>query len=135
MKKFKLIFYPIYIVAVLLVIIFGLEILFNMETYKEKFYSNLFSQSGSNLWSLKYIPYYLMGIFLFLGSLMSVEWIIENFQIMDLRRKLKKAEEEVLQYKAKLYDRSQEPAPLPPALPEADEDFEDDFELDLGNED
>ncbi|MFT6882444.1 MAG: hypothetical protein ACI83W_001516 [Marinoscillum sp.] len=129
MKKFKLIFYPIYIVAALLILIFGLEILANMESYKEKFYSNLFSQSGSNLWSLKYIPYYLMGIFLFLGTLMSIEWILENFQLMELRRKLKKAEGEVLHYKAKLYDLTQKPI----EEEEPEEKEESDYKLD--NED
>ncbi len=124
MKKFKLIFYPIYIVATLLILIFGLEILANMESYKEKFYSNLFSQSGSNLWSLKYIPYYLMGIFLFLGTLMTIEWVVENFQLMELRNKLKKAEEEVIHYKAKLYDQSQKPVEEELLEDEADDDYE-----------
>ncbi len=124
MKKFKLIFYPIYIVAVLLVLIFGLEILLNMESYKEKFYSNLFSQSGSNFWSLKYIPYYLMGTFLFLGSLMTIEWVIENIQMFDLRTKLKKAEEEVMLYKAKLYDKSQVETSAPVVSPETNDELE-----------
>ncbi|MFY0605639.1 MAG: hypothetical protein JXR10_02930 [Cyclobacteriaceae bacterium] len=134
MKKFKLIFYPIYIVAVLLVLIFGLEILLNMEAYKEKFYSNLFSQSGSNLWSLKFIPYYLMGTFLFLGSLMSIEWVIENFQLMDLRRKLRKAEEEVMLYKSKLYDLSQEEANTPTMSFDVSDDQLEDEELDEEDE-
>ena len=38
---------------------------------------------------------------------MSVEVITENIQILNLKRKLKKAEEEVTQIKAKLYDQSQ----------------------------
>lgn len=107
MRKFKLFFYPIYLIAIFLVMYYSMDILANMDVYKEKVYANFFRPSNSDLWSLKNAPYYLMCTFLFLGTLMLVELISENLQIFRLKSRLKKAEEEVTKYKAKLYDKSQ----------------------------
>lgn len=57
--------------------------------------------------ALRQLPVYLMGSFIFLAVLMLVELVAENFQIISLKRKVKKAQEEVLHYKAKLYDQAE----------------------------
>lgn len=118
MRKFKLFFYPVYLVAIFLVLYFSMDILTHMDTYKEKM---------DMTFALRKLPIYLMSAFIFLGVLMLVELIAENFQILDLKRRVKKAEEEVLKYKAKLYDQSQE---------EDDEEEESKpFKIDLGDDD
>lgn len=98
MRKFKLFFYPIYLIAAFLVLYYSVDILTNMESYKEKI---------DMTFALRKLPVYTMSAFVILSVLMLVEMVAENFQIINLKRKVKKAEEEVLKYKAKLYDQSQ----------------------------
>ncbi len=130
MRKFKLFFYPIYLIAAILVLYFSLDVLFNLESYKEKM---------DMTFALRKLPVYLMSAFIFLGLLMLVEVVTENYQLIALKRKVKKAEEEVLKYKARLYDKSQgfdatdeedesHEEELPPHLPTFDlgEDDKDD---------
>ena len=98
MRKFKLFFYPIYLIAAFLVLYYSVDILANMESYKEKI---------DMTFALRKLPVYSMSAFILLSVLMLVELVAENFQIINLKRKVKKAEEEVLKYKARLYDKSQ----------------------------
>ncbi|HCX22589.1 MAG: hypothetical protein CMB80_06930 [Flammeovirgaceae bacterium] len=98
MRKFKLFFYPIYMIAAFLVLYYSVDILANMESYKEKI---------DMTFALRKLPVYSMSAFILLSVLMLVELVAENFQIINLKRKVKKAEEEVLKYKARLYDKSQ----------------------------
>ncbi|MEQ8583905.1 MAG: hypothetical protein RIC30_15985 [Marinoscillum sp.] len=116
MRKFKLFFYPVYLIAIFLVLYFSMDILAHMDNYKEKI---------DMTFALRKLPVYLMSAFILLGVLMLVELIAENFQILDLKRRVKKAEEEVLKYKAKLYDQSQED----------EEEESKPFKIDLGEED
>ncbi|RED98918.1 hypothetical protein [Marinoscillum furvescens] len=111
MRKFKLFFYPIYLIAAFLILYFSIDILNNMEAYKAKL---------DMTFALRQLPLYLMGTFIFLAVLMLVELVAENFQIISLKRKVKKAQEEVLHYKAKLYDQAEAGA--------SDEDDEEDEE-------
>lgn len=128
MRKFKLFFYPIYLLAAVLVLYFGADILSNMDAYKEKAYNNFFQPNNENLWSLKNAPYYLVWTFIVLASLMLIELVVENFQIINLKRRARKAEEEVVKYKAMLYDRSQDATP--PAVDEEEDDDEDNLPQD-----
>ena len=123
MRKFKLFFYPLYLIAAFGVLYFGIDILNNMDAYKERL---------DMTFALRKLPIYLMATFIVLSLMMIIELALENFQIISLKRQLKKANEEVLKYKAKLYDQSQteeedeaddeEDAPED----EADEDEDDD---------
>ena len=98
MRKFKLFFYPLYLIAAFGVLYFGIDILNNMDAYKERL---------DMTFALRKLPIYLMGTFIVLSLMMIIELALENFQIISLKRQLKKANEEVLKYKAKLYDQSQ----------------------------
>lgn len=111
---------------------FSVDILNNMDSYKEQL---------DMTFALRQLPIYLMTAFLILSLLMVAELAVENWQILSLRKKLRKAEEQVMQYKAKLYDQSQEtPAPstiAPFNLPMGDEPDildDDDDEEDEANE-
>ncbi len=126
MRKFKLFFYPIYLIAAFLVLYYSVDIMSNMESYKEKI---------DMTFALRKLPVYTMSAFIILSVLMIVELAAENFQIISLKRRVKKAEEEVLKYKAKLYDKSQGEDD------EEDDDEEEDDEkpqlpqFDLGDDD
>ncbi len=124
MRKFKLIFYPIYLIAAFAVLYFSSDFLINMDTYKENIHP---------FEDLKYytttIPTYTLSAFIFLSLLMLVELVAENFQIINLRRRVKKAEEETMKYKARLFDQSEEAAKsLPEDLDDDEQEDEDDDE-------
>jgi len=88
-----------------------------MDSYKERI---------DITFALKKLPIYLMVSFIFLTLLMITEFVVENYQIIKLKSKLKKAEDEVTKYKAKLYDRSEEQASRLPQIEEEDADDGDD---------
>ena len=111
-------FYPVYLIAIFLVLYFSMDILAHMDNYKEKI---------DMTFALRKLPVYLMSAFILLGVLMLVELIAENVQILDLKSRVKKAEEEVLKYKAKLYDQSQEAGD--------DDEESESFKIDLGDDD
>ncbi|MEQ9303116.1 MAG: hypothetical protein RJQ14_04305 [Marinoscillum sp.] len=117
MRKFKLFFYPIYLIAAFGVLYYAIDIMSNMDSYKEKI---------DMTFALRKLPIYLMTTFILLTVLMLVELVAENFQIISLKRRVKKAEEETLKYKAKLYDQSQG---------EEEDEGSEPFELDLGDDD
>lgn len=84
--------------------------------------------------AMRKLPVYLMSTFVALCVLMLVELVVENFHIINLKRKARKAEEEVLRLKAKLYDDSQGAPTTSIGMvdkdePVDDEDDEDDYKL------
>lgn len=120
MRKFKLFFYPIYLITAFTVLYFSFDFLVNMDAYKENIHP---------FEDLKYytttIPTYALSGFIFLVVLMLVELIAENIQIINLKRRVKKAEEETMRYKAKLYDRTEEETNRL-MIPEEEDNDEDD---------
>ncbi|MFY0600981.1 MAG: hypothetical protein JXR03_15000 [Cyclobacteriaceae bacterium] len=114
MRKFKIFFYPIYIIFALVILYFSIDIMINLDTYKEKIPMNMIFRD---------IPMYLLSLFLFVSLMMLVGIIVENSHIVSLKKKLSNAEKEVLTLKAKLYDRSQLPEE---STPDLDEDVEED---------
>jgi len=119
MKKFKLFFYPIFLITAVVVMYFSLDIIINMDDYLDKM----------DFATLRKLPNYALAGFLFISVLMLVEFGIENFQIITLRRKAKEANKEVLSLKAKLYDQKDQDIETPTLdlpesfdLPEEDED-------------
>lgn len=119
MRKFKLFFYPIYLITALVVVYFSFDILVNLDAYKEDITLEDFT------FYTKKVPVYITSAFIFIGLLMLVEIVSENLQIMRLKSRLKKAEEETTKYKAKLFDQS-ETSQTPKAIEEEDLDDEDD---------
>lgn len=99
MRKFKLFFYPIYLVAIFVVLYYSIDILNNMDAYKEKL---------DMTFAMRQLPRYLMLSFIVLCVLMLIELVAENFHIINLKRKARNAEKEVLRLKARLYDESQD---------------------------
>ncbi len=97
MKKFKLIFYPIYIIVIGIVFYYSIDMLSNMDEYLSRLFK-----------SISQVPKYTLSIFLTLGSLMIIEITLENIHIVSLIKRAQKAEKEVLVLKAKLYDASQQ---------------------------
>lgn len=98
MKKFRIIFYAVYIVTVLVVLYFCIDIMLHKASYMEKI----------NFSTIKKLPGYTIVLLLFLSTLMIVEFVVESAQIMSLRRQLTNKEKEVLALKAKLYDKAEE---------------------------
>lgn len=98
MRKFKLFFYPIYLLATFVALYYSVDILNNMDAYKEKL---------DMTFAMRKLPGYLMISFIVLCVLMLTELVVENFHIINLKRKARSAEEEVLRLKARLYDESQ----------------------------
>ena len=96
MKKFKLIFYPIYIIVIGVVFYYSIDMFSNMDEYLSRLFK-----------SISQVPKYTLSIFLTLASLMIVEIIVENIHIFKLLKRAQNAEKEALLLKAKLYDESQ----------------------------
>jgi len=121
MKKFKLFFYPIFLITALAVMYFSLDIIINMDAYLDKI----------DFATLRKLPNYALGGFLFISIMMLAEFALENFQIISLRKKVKEAEKELINLKAKLYDQNEQSTPkldLPESfdIPDEEEDEDDD---------
>ncbi|WP_258102958.1 hypothetical protein [Marinoscillum sp. MHG1-6] len=116
MKKFKLIFYPIYVLAMLVVLYYSIDILANMDAYKEKVPIHMV---------FKDIPVYALSIYILLSLIMVVELVAENLHIIKLKKRAETAEKEVLTLKAKLYDESTSALSAPAEEEETEEDQDD----------
>ncbi|MEP2608707.1 MAG: hypothetical protein ABJH57_02670, partial [Cyclobacteriaceae bacterium] len=118
MRKFKLFFYPIYIIITLVVLYFSVDIMVNIEEYK----------ADITFSDLKKAPVYLLSLFIFLCLFMLTELVVENTHIISLKNKVKQAEQEVLSLKARLYDKSQTVEPEAKPTEEGEDSFEDEDE-------
>ncbi len=103
MKKFKLVFYPIYVLAALLIIYFSIDIMSNKEAYLAKMPIDKNYNTFAN---------YALAIFLVASLLMLIEIVIENIQLIKLRKMYKKEKEAHLNLKAQLYDESRTARPI-----------------------
>lgn len=118
MRKFKRIFYPIYLVVIVLVLVISFNIYEALELFKVWGWFKYFSD----------LPYMGRDLMIFLCVLMLVEIVAENFQIADLKSKKTSLEQQVTELKAKLYDKSQG-AVIEPEEPEEEKEewgFEED---------
>ncbi len=127
MKKFKIFFYPIYLLIAIVALYYSIDILSNQQEYMERV---------NDFATLRKLPQYLLTVVLIISLLMVLELIVENVHLFRLRKKVASAEEELLKLKAKLYDQSGESAPKN-ALSEAkvsddpdDDEQENDYLLD-----
>lgn len=95
MKKFKRIFYPIYLIFTLGFAYLAIDSLLNMEStlgwFNERF--DVLNQ-----------PYWIMAFFLIMALLMIVEMIVENVHIHQVKGGIEDLEDEIVRLKAKLFD-------------------------------
>lgn len=98
MRKFKRVFYPIYIVFSLGFLYLSIDSLINMEDqmvwFSEKFSAN--SQ-----------PFWIMSFVMILAILMTVEIIAENIHIHRVKEGIDELQDEILRLKARLYDQDE----------------------------
>lgn len=98
MKKFKQIFYPIYLITALAVGYRALTGLGNPEAATMWFQSN-FAPARQAHWILL--------ILMLLAVLMLVEIVIENLRIRQLKNEVADQAEEIVRLKAKLFDKAE----------------------------
>lgn len=98
MKKFKRIFYPIYLIFALGMVYFSIDSLLNMESTLT-WYAEKFPESGGAYW--------IMILFLILTVLMITELIVENIHLKNVKEEIPELEDEIVRLKAKLYDKSE----------------------------
>lgn len=98
MRKFKSIFYPIYVVVIILVLLMAFNIYEALELFKRWGWYKYFSD----------LPFMGRNLLVFLCALMITEFIIENMTVFSRRARLKKLENEIIGLKAKLFDQDHE---------------------------
>lgn len=98
MQRFKLIFHIIYVVIALVIMYFSVDILLNTEQYLSKI----------KLSSYIKFPRYVMGLFLFISILMVIEFAMQQLKIRSIKGGIDDLKDEIVDLKAKLYDKSQE---------------------------
>lgn len=98
MKIFKLIFYPIYIVITLVTLWVAFDMFEALEILKAwgwfKYFSELPILGRNLLWVL--------------GTLLIIEFVIENLHLKKDRKRLKAAEGEIKDLQDRLYEKAQE---------------------------
>ncbi len=115
MKRFKTIFYPVYLIVIVLVLLIAFNIYDSLELFKRWGWYRYFSD----------LPIMGRNLLVFLCLLMTTEIAIENFSLIGSRSKVKKLNREIESLKAKLYDKSQNTTvPEEETLPEEEDDDE-----------
>ena len=75
---------------------FSVDILMNTEAYLSKI----------KLSSYIKFPRYVMGFFLFISILMTIEYVMQQLRIHKIKQGIEDLESEIVELKAKLYDKS-----------------------------
>ncbi|MEO9483112.1 MAG: hypothetical protein ABJG47_06685 [Ekhidna sp.] len=115
MQRFKLIFHIVYVIIALVIMYFSVDILLNTEQYLSKI----------KLSSYIKFPRYVMGLFLFISIMMMIEFTLQQIRIRSIKNGIDDLENEIVELKAKLYDKSQEESELPDEEDEEDTEEED----------
>jgi hypothetical protein len=97
MKRFKLIFQIFYVLIALTVLYFSIDVLINTEQYLSKI----------KLSSYIRFPKYVMIAFLIVSIMMIVSFVLERFNVYNIKEGIEDMEEEIIHLKAKLYDQSE----------------------------
>lgn len=118
MQRFRLIFHIFYVILALVIMYFSVDILLHTEQYLSKI----------KLSSYIKFPRYVMGVFLFISILMMIEFVLQQLKIRNIKTGIEDLESEIVELKAKLYDKSQEEPEMPDDEDEADDDEDDDDE-------
>ena len=116
MKKFKIFFYPIYLLIAIVTLYYSIDIITHQQEYMEKV---------SDFATLRKLPEYMLMVIILCSLLMMVEIIVENIHLFRWKRKAESMKEEVLKLKAKLYDEGQSTMPKLEENLEEDEEEED----------
>jgi uncharacterized protein YqgQ len=103
MKKFKQIFYPTYLIVVVLVLIIAFNIYDALELFKQWGWFKYFSD----------LPYMGRDLMVFLCVLMLAEIVAENYHIATLKARRKEQDQLITELKAKLYDKAEDAASKP----------------------
>ena len=98
MKKFKRIFYPIYLILTVWMIYFSIDSMMNLEETRAWFDEKFSAEKG---------PFWVIFLYLFMSLLMLVEIVAENIQIRQLKNEIPDLEEEIIRLKAKLFDKGE----------------------------
>lgn len=98
MQRFKLIFHILYVIIAIVIMYFSVDILLNTEQYLSKI----------KLSSYIKFPRYVMGLFLFISILMMVEFVMQQLRINSIKGGIDELKSEIVELKAKLYDKAQE---------------------------
>ena len=98
MQRFKLIFHIVYVAMAMVIMYFSVDILLNTEQYLSKI----------KLSSYIKFPRYVIGLFLFISVLMMVEFVLQQLKIRTIKSGIDDLKNEIVELKAKLYDKSQE---------------------------
>ena len=98
MKKFKRIFYPIYLIVTVWMIYFSIDSLMNLSETRAWFDEKFSVENG---------PFWIIFLYLFMSLLMLVEIVAENIQIRRLKGEIPDLEEEIIRLKAKLFDKGE----------------------------
>lgn len=91
---------------------FSVDILMNTEEYLSKI----------KLSSYIKFPRYVMGLFLFISVLMTIEYVMQQLRIHNIKQGIDELKDEIVELKAKLYDKGV--AETATDLPEEGEDEE-----------
>ena len=97
MRKFKRIFYPIYLIFILAAGYFAIRSLFKMDQML-LWYQDTFSETSG--------PYWIAIILCLLSLLMLVSLIAENIHLKQIKDSIPEFEDEIVRLKAKLFDQS-----------------------------
>ncbi len=97
MKKFKTFFYPIYVIVIIMVLMISFNIYDSLELFKRWGWFKYFSD----------LPFMIRNLMVFLTFLMAIEIVIENISLLQTRSRNRSLEREVVDLKAKLYDKAQ----------------------------
>lgn len=76
---------------------FSIDILMNTEAYLSKI----------KLSSYIKFPRYVMGVFLFISVLMTIEYVMQQLRIRNIKKGIEGLETQIVELKAKLYDQSE----------------------------
>lgn len=114
MQRFRLIFHIFYVILALAIMYFSVDILLHTEQYLSKI----------KLSSYIKFPRYVMGVFLFISILMMIEFVLQQLKIRNIKTGIEDLESEIVELKAKLYDKSQEEPEMPDDEDEAEDNDE-----------
>jgi hypothetical protein len=98
MKKFKSIFYPIYLIMTLWMIYFTLDSMMNIEDTMTWFNEKFSEQSG---------PFWVLMLYFVMSVLMLIELVAENIHLRELKSEIPDLQDEIVRLKAKLFDKGE----------------------------
>jgi hypothetical protein len=97
MKRFKTIFYTIYIITIFLVLLISYNIYESLELFKKIGWYKYFSD----------LPFIGRNLLYYLSGLMVLEIIVENISLFGKKRKISSLKREIMELKSRRFDKSE----------------------------